>query len=608
MESKKILRVFIASPGGLEAERRAFAEEVKEYNRIECHGRDHQFKAVAWEEMLSSYGRPQAQISHELQTCDYFILVLHFRWGSPPSADPDHPYSSGSAEEWDLALKGLQDPEQSMRDVALYFKSVSPEQMADPGEQLQRVLTFRSKVEEEKEIFFQTFDQSEHFSTRVRELLARWSRKEEQGVTTRIQPQAITLSSAETGERVLLSTEPGLVADAWVAANEGRLVDAEVLFAKATTGVVDPWAVLSYGVFLDRIGSLVRAEALFERALEIAGDDRGAVAAAYGNLGLIYKTRGDLEQAESMHRKSLAINEKLRRKESIAIDYGNLGLIYQTRGDLDQAETMHRKSLAINEELGRKEGMASDYGNLGGIYQTRGDLEQAEAMLRKALAIEEELGRKEGMANNYGNLGVIYQTRGDLDQAESMYRESLAINEELGRKEGMANNYGNLGVIYQTRGDLEQAESMHRKSLAINEELGRKEGMASNYGNLGLVYRTRGDLEQAESMLRKALAIEEELGRKEGMASNYGNLGGIYQTRGDLEQAETMHRKSLAIEEELGRKEGMASDYGNLGVIYQTRGDLEQARASWERALLLFQEIGATPKVAIVAGWLEELD
>jgi Flp pilus assembly protein TadD len=68
---------------------------------------------------------------------------------------------------------------------------------------------------------------------------------------------------------------------------------------------------------------------------------------------------------------------------------------------------MHRKSLAINEELGRKEGMAANYGNLGVSYQTRGDLDQAEAMLRKALAIEEELGHKAGMASQYGNLGLI---------------------------------------------------------------------------------------------------------------------------------------------------------------------------------------------------------
>ncbi len=245
-------------------------------------------------------------------------------------------------------------------------------------------------------------------------------------------------------------------------------------------------------------------------------------------LGLLGAAEADLRWAGAAFERDEAVQAPV---------YGNLGLIYRTRGDLDEAERMHRKSLAIEEKLGRQEGMASDYGNLGLIYRTRGDLDEAERMLRRALEINEKLGRLEGMANQYGNLGLIYETRGDLDEAERMLRKALAIEEKLGRQEDMAAQYGNLGLIYQTRGDLDEAERMHRKSLAIEEKLGRLEGMANQYGNLGLIYQTRGDLDQAERMLRKALEINEKLGRLEGMAAQYGNLGGIYRTRGDAAQA-----------------------------------------------------------------------
>ncbi len=53
----------------------------------------------------------------------------------------------------------------------------------------------------------------------------------------------------------------------------------------------------------------------------------------------------------------------------MAIAYSNLGILYQTRSDLDQAEAMCNKALALDEELGRKEGMARDYGNLGILYR-----------------------------------------------------------------------------------------------------------------------------------------------------------------------------------------------------------------------------------------------
>jgi Flp pilus assembly protein TadD len=78
-----------------------------------------------------------------------------------------------------------------------------------------------------------------------------------------------------------------------------------------------------------------------------------------------------------MIRKGLEIEEKLDCPEGMANAYGKLGLIYRTRGDLDQAERMIRKALEIDEKLGRLKGMASHYGSLGLIYLTRGRLKEA---------------------------------------------------------------------------------------------------------------------------------------------------------------------------------------------------------------------------------------
>ena len=195
-----------------------------------------------------------------------------------------------------------------------------------------------------------------------------------------------------------------------------------------------------------------------------------------------------------------------------AVLTGNLGIVLKTRGDLDGAEAMQRKALEINDKLGRAKGMANAYGNLGVVLQIRGDLDGAEAMQRAALEIDEKLGRLEGMASHYGNLGVIYQTRGDLDQAEAMFRKSLEIEENLGGLEGMATDYGNLANVLLRRGDLDGAEAMYRKSLEIDEKLGRLEGMAIEYGNLGIVQRKRGDLDGAVAYWTKARDLYERVG------------------------------------------------------------------------------------------------
>ncbi|MEM6654984.1 MAG: tetratricopeptide repeat protein [Planctomycetota bacterium] len=346
-------------------------------------------------------------------------------------------------------------------------------------------------------------------------------------------------------------------------------------------------------------GDLIGAETDYRRVEQLAGNDQSRLSVAYGNLGLVYRTRGDLALAEEMLKKSLAIVEELGLKQSMASLYGNLGVIYKTRGDLALAEEMHKKSLAINEELGRKEGMASDYGNLGLIYRTRGDLALAEEMLKKSLAISEELGRKEGMASGYGNLGLIYQTRGDLALAEEMHKKALAIEEELGRKEGMAREYGNLGLIYYTRGELHSADEMHRKSLAIYEQLDCNQGIADQAANLGRVCLKRGDLGMAEEMFKKSLAIDLELGDQEGVARHYCNLGGIASMQGDFVLSEEMQKKSLKISKAIGYKEGLANAYCGLGATHHHRDDLDLAEEMYELCLVINKELGCKEGMAV---------
>jgi tetratricopeptide (TPR) repeat protein len=301
-------------------------------------------------------------------------------------------------------------------------------------------------------------------------------------------------------------------------------------------------------------------------------------------LGSLHYHLGNLDGAKHDWARMQEFARSTGSESELAIAYGNLGVILRTRGNVDEAEAMYRQSLAIDQKLGRLEGMAYAYGNLGNALRARGDLEGAEAMYRKSLAINEKLGRLDGVAYAYGSLGTILESRGNLGEAEAMHRKSLAIHQKLGGLEDTANAYCNLGNVLIIRGDLDEAEAMHRKSLAIHQTLGGLEGLVNAYGNLGNVLSSRGNLEEAEAMYRKSLAVNEKLGRVESMATAYGNLGAIVRERGDLDGAEAMYRKSLEIEKKLGRSEGMAYAYGNLGIILLARGDLDGAKAKFQEA------------------------
>ncbi len=205
----------------------------------------------------------------------------------------------------------------------------------------------------------------------------------------------------------------------------------------ASTAEPDPDGINRYGNFLRKLGRLGSAEVMYERVVEMApafGGEWNAI--AYGNLGNIYLTRGDLERAEEMNHLALEIYEQLGNRKGVARTYRNLGHIYLTQGDLERAEEAQRQALDVNKQLGSREGIGNSHGNLGNIYLTRGDLENAEEMQRQSLEIYEQLGSREGVARAYANLGVIYLTRRELDPAEKMQRQALEIYEQLGSREG----------------------------------------------------------------------------------------------------------------------------------------------------------------------------
>jgi len=529
-------KVFIASPSGLEKERKRFVTEIDKYNKNEALPRSFFFQGVGWEDTFPGLGRPQSLINQELKKCDFFILLLHDKWGSFPGVNEKNA-TSGTEEEFLIALDCCKSSEFPMKQVVCIFKSVSPINLADPDVQLQKVLEFKRKIETEKLLLYTTYLSLDEFGEFLRRNLGEWLRNENQTINE----ESIISSKYEHHENSLLienngdlilnentdSESEGMIKNAWKLVEEGKLTDAEILFSKALIINPQEYPLLNYSRFLFETGQLDKSLLMANRVLEISKNNTTSksVAKAYSYKAIILKTRGDFDGAIEMDKKALKIYEAIGYKEGLANQYGNLGIIFIAKGDLPRAETMINKSLEINKELGKQEGISNNYTTLGNILQTRGELDGAIEMYNRSFEIAEKSNNLVGMASNYGNIGNVLQIKGNYNDAEVMHNRSLDIYKKLGRLEGIANQYGNLGNNFQHKGDLDSALAMYSESIKINEHLGRLKEMAYDYGNLGVVLRAKGDLNGAELMHRKALEISEKIGGLKGIAIHFGNIG-----------------------------------------------------------------------------------
>ena len=137
-----VFRVFLASPSDLEEERKAAQEVVEGLNPI-IRKVDSILELRGWEDRSPGFGRPQEHINEHVDGCDLFVGILSHRWGSHTGK-----YSSGFEEEFERAVSRRRRSESP--EIDLYFKRV--DDASDPGVQLRRVLEFRDRIEQEREL------------------------------------------------------------------------------------------------------------------------------------------------------------------------------------------------------------------------------------------------------------------------------------------------------------------------------------------------------------------------------------------------------------------------------------------------------------------------
>ncbi|MCG8509322.1 MAG: DUF4062 domain-containing protein, partial [Rhodospirillales bacterium] len=335
---KRKIAVFMASPGDLAAERRVFRDAIDQLNIGFGDGADVKFEALGWEDTLASTGRrSQGVINREIDRCDVFILAMHRRWGQ--EAPDAKPYSSYTEEEFHRALERWK--KDKAPEIFVFFKRVDAASEADAGPQLKKVMDFRKHLEETRQVWSPYFDDEQSFMTKVDRLLRAYAKGElprpDEELETVILPLAaleevkeartVAEQKIEEAEKARDDAEEArlkieamqwqMAEDAAHLSREGKVEFARQKFAELVSDTVNLRILYLGFEFYNRTGDLDSALSVLEKWLTLSGPDEvtANTASAYGNLGILYATRGDLDRAEEMYRKALAINEALGRKE-----------------------------------------------------------------------------------------------------------------------------------------------------------------------------------------------------------------------------------------------------------------------------------------------------
>lgn len=164
--SKTELRVFVASPGGLDDERLAVEEIANILNSNQGDRLNVVITVQRFEQRAARAGRPQGQLNEWVDKCEVLIAILHRKLGSP-SGEGGH---TGFSEEFDRAIERFNQTGRPV--VSLHFKAVDPEEEDDAGPKLREVLDFRSRIERDYVALYQRFESLEGFKLHIYQLLS----------------------------------------------------------------------------------------------------------------------------------------------------------------------------------------------------------------------------------------------------------------------------------------------------------------------------------------------------------------------------------------------------------------------------------------------------
>jgi tetratricopeptide (TPR) repeat protein len=322
---------------------------------------------------------------------------------------------------------------------------------------------------------------------------------------------------------------------------------------------------VTYPYWLARLDYDDGQYALAAQRLERVVEKSPTFARAHDNLGLCYEALNQPDNAILHYREAVRLN-RLERKTPSAWPALNLGILLRTQGELDEAESLFREALKYDAQFARA------HYQLGVVLEQRGRMDESVNALRRATTADAAL------AEPYYALSRIYRRLGRAADADAALATFQRLHEaQKTPQPSPQDTLASKTTLEQIAGllkqhKLDEAERVAKTALKAHPSDPVLHNLA------GVIAAQREGFESAETHFQTAIG----LAPKDRAA--YENLGHLYQQRASSDPA--MRAKALATYQRLldiapGNIEGMYRS----GVLLALDGQFAESRAMLERVV-----------------------
>lgn len=471
--NQETITIFVASPSDCDSER----DEIRNcINRYNASGPQKIVKMITGEDTPPALGRPQQVINESIKTSDYLILLLKNKWGSSPGDESQ--YTSGTEEEFFVAIESALSKDRPMKNVAVFFL---PGANPDIG-----VKNFRTMLEKSKSQLYQDCAKKP-----ISELVGNYL----EYLPAQIKPEHLS---------------------------------PELLFTSTNKTPIKAFNDYQRGLELC-------TEKLDDRAIKLLKD---AVAGGCSEAlePLIRHTRNTKGNHEAL-KEIENIEESLRKANCLTSDY--FILLVEKAQLLKSKKETNRARACLNTVLNRSDDdkrwayiRAKAFDLLGNILRDQKEFSTAETKYTSAKEIRLKLEDEPGIILSELNLARCYLANFDyqigrgsaydsqshlLARAQSRAEEAYHLCAQTYDSDLTANCYFTYGQIAKRRGEFEEALKTLNSALEINEQIGKESSVATCELTIAKVYSDFNNWEKSNEHLEKSAQINKKLGNQRGI-------------------------------------------------------------------------------------------
>lgn len=244
-------------------------------------------------------------------------------------------------------------------------------------------------------------------------------------------------------------------------------------------------------------------------------------------------------------REALNLATEISDRRGLAAAYNNLGVLYRTQGALDKSLDYYMKSLHLYDSLQLQDtavlkmGIASIKNNMATIYSLKKDQALAQKYLEESHKIFTQLKDDRHIIGSLNNLGILYSDIDMDDVAMQYFLEATTLGEKIGLRN--SDSYNNVGNLYFGQGNFQRAVEFYEKALQIARDNNDRASILKTAINLGVTYAKARQPQPAKVYLDEALVLCNDM-------QAYADLPAIYKAMASNEAAQNNYKGAYEMQ------------------------------------------------------------